>query len=384
MKRRRMALMVMVDALGGRFLRENSFLPELEYRASLRTVLGFSCSCQPTLLSGRMPAEHGHGAMYMLRDGHSVLDAARPFDRLPAFLADHHRIRQRIQGRISQRVSGYFSLYDVPTRLLPYFDLVEHRSIFEPKGLRWASSIFDRLEDLGIEYRSYDWRTPEEQNIEFAEEVLRAGAAEFVFLYLPSLDGLLHAHGPGGSEVLERLAWYESRIRHLLTVGSEASEVFEFFLFSDHGMSAVHGGIDLKSEVEREIGRNGKRYLAFYDSTMARFWFEDPVVGEEIASVLQGFAGGRLMPEDERSDLGVRFDDRSQGDLLWMADEGLLILPSYMGSRMLAGMHGYHPDARDADACLLGAYAPDRNMSHIRDLYGLMEMIAKQIHREHG
>ena len=104
-KRRRMALMVMVDALGGRFLREHDFLPELEYRASLRTVLGFSCACQPTLLSGKMPAEHGHGAMYMRRDGHSVLDAAKPFDRLPSFLADNHRGRSRSHGR-GQRDRG--------------------------------------------------------------------------------------------------------------------------------------------------------------------------------------------------------------------------------------------------------------------------------------
>ena len=57
-RRKRLAVMVMGDALGGRFLREHSFLPELEYRASLRTVLGFSCACQPTLLSGKMPAEN--------------------------------------------------------------------------------------------------------------------------------------------------------------------------------------------------------------------------------------------------------------------------------------------------------------------------------------
>lgn len=375
-KRRRLALMVMVDALGGRFLREHGFLPELEYRASLRTVLGFSCSCQPTLLSGKMPSENGHGAMYVRRDGPSVLDAAYPFHRLPSFLADNHRIRRKIQGRVASQIDGYFSLYDVPTRLLPRFDLVEKRNIFQPGGLVRAESIFDHLKKSGVHFSTYDWRSPETESFAAAEKDIIGEEIDFIFLYLPTLDGLLHRYGPGGEQVLEHLAWYEQRLRRLIDLGKESAELFEFFLFSDHGMSPVHGGADLKSKIEAELGRNGRRYLAFYDSTMARFWFEDARVGEELVSLLNSFEGGRLIPEDERDELGIRFPDRSQGDLLFVIDEGLLILPSYMGSYLLAGMHGYHPDARYADACLLGMYSPDVGMSHIRDLYPLMVSVA--------
>lgn len=381
-KRRRVALMVMVDALGARFLRDHRFLPELEYRASLRTVLGFSCACQPTLLSGKMPAEHGHGSMYMLREGSSVLDAARPFHLLPSFLADNHRVRRRIQGRIAERVDGYFSLYDVPTRLLPRFDLVERRNIFRPGGLRSASSIFDTLQASRLAFSTYDWRTPEEENFRSAERDLQEGRVDFVFLYLPFLDGLLHRHGPGGDEVVEHLEWYERRVYRLIEMGSDSAEIFEFYLFSDHGMSPVHGGVDLKSVVEHDLGRNGRRYLAFYDSTMARFWYDDPHIGEELVSLLKGIRGGRLIPEDEREELGIRFADRSQGDLLFVMDEGLLILPSYMGGHLLAGMHGYHPSARHADACLLGLVSPDVGMQHIRDLHHLMSTVVDALEKD--
>ena len=89
-----------------------------------------------------------------------------------------------------------------------------------------------------------------------------------------------------------------------------------------------------------------------------------------------------MIPEDEKTELGIRFADRSQGDLLFVVDEGLLVLPSYMGRHMLAGMHGYHPDATHADASLLGGYAPDYNVGHIRDLYTLMEGIAVRLSEE--
>ena len=50
-----------------------------------------------------------------------------------------------------------------------------------------------------------------------------------------------------------------------------------------------------------------------------------------------------------------------------------------MGRSMLKGMHGYHPDAVDADACVLGLGAPAREMTHIRDLHGLMRDVLEWV-----
>lgn len=384
MKRRRLGLFIMVDALGSRFLRDHEFLPELEYRAGLRTVLGFSCACQPTLLSGKMPHEHGHGAMFMLRNGESPLDVARRYAWLPSIIADNHRIRARLHAAVAHQVQGYFSLYECPTRLLPRFDLVEHRSIFRPGGIRRARSIFDRLAALDLSWRVYTWETPEEENLEATEAAILGGKADFIFLYLPGLDGLLHAHGNGGDPVLVHLAWYEEWIRRLLDRAANMADVVEAYVFGDHGMSDVHGAVDLISDVESNLGRNGDRYLAFYDSTMARFWIEDEATRREMEGILRGRTEGRVLVEDELSELGVDFDDRSQGDVLFVLREGLILIPSYMGKTMLAGMHGYHPDAEYADAALLGMHSPDHHVDHIRDLYHLMNDVATRLGEDSG
>ncbi|RKZ11009.1 hypothetical protein DRQ32_06570, partial [bacterium] len=105
----RVALFVFVDALGFNLLRSREFLPEFEFRAGLRTVLGYSCACHPTLFSGRMPHDHGHGAMYPLNQGGSPLEAANSWSWLPPRIADNHRVRARLQGQIGREVSGYFS-----------------------------------------------------------------------------------------------------------------------------------------------------------------------------------------------------------------------------------------------------------------------------------
>ena len=286
MKLRRLGVFVMIDALGFNFLREHEFLPELEFRVGLRTVLGYSCACQPTILTGRLPHEHRHGAMYQRAQGPTPLEAARRYAWLPSVISDNYRVRNRIYGKVSTQVDGYFSLYECPTRLLPAFDLVEHKCIFEPGSMRHGGNVFDLFGQLELNYRHYYWKTPEERNILAAEDDLRSGRVEMLFLYLPALDGLLHEHGSGGEPVHTHLRWYEDRIRRLREIAEDMADEVEFFVFSDHGMSDVHGAVDLIPDVESRFGANGRRYLAFYDSTMARFWSDDTVLLDELRDML--------------------------------------------------------------------------------------------------
>lgn len=379
MKQRRLGVFVMIGALGFRFLREHEFMPELEFRVGLRTVLGDSFACEPTALTGRLPHDHGHAAMFQRANGSTPLAAARRYAWLPPIVRDDHRVRERIHGKVAALIDAEFSLCECPTHLLPEFDLAAHRCIFEPGSMRRGTNIFDRFHELGIRYRRYDSRTLEEQNILQAEDDLRSGDLEMLFLYLPALDGLLHEHGSAGDPVLAHLAWYEDRLRRLRAAAEETADEVEFFVFSDHGMSDVHGAIGLLPEIERAFGGNGGRYLAFYDSTMARFWSEDAGLLHDMRAALGDRHDGRCIHDEEKAELGIDFEDRSHGDLHFVVDEGLLIVPSYRGRRMLAGMHGYHPDAVDADACLLGNFSPSLDPTHIRHAYDLMDATAGRL-----
>ncbi|MBI2951474.1 hypothetical protein HYY27_05230, partial [bacterium] len=59
--RRKLALFVFIDAFGWEILRRRPFLDDLlKVKAPLTTVLGYSSTCDPTILTGRLPREHGH------------------------------------------------------------------------------------------------------------------------------------------------------------------------------------------------------------------------------------------------------------------------------------------------------------------------------------
>ena len=60
----------------------------------------------------------------------------------------------------------------------------------------------------------------------------------------------------------------------------------------------------------------------------------------------------------ELAELGTLFPDRYFGELIFLVEEGVLIVPSHMGERPIRAMHGYHPDAPHSYASLLTNYTP--------------------------
>ncbi|HEU4364717.1 MAG TPA: hypothetical protein VFT13_04560, partial [Candidatus Krumholzibacteria bacterium] len=71
---------------------------------------------------------------------------------------------------------------------------------------------------------------------------------------------------------------------------------------------------------------------------------------------------GRRLRDEELETMGCLFPAREYGETVFLADPGVLIVPSFMGSRAIAAMHGYHPDDTFSRGCFLsdaGATAPD-------------------------
>jgi hypothetical protein len=111
-----------------------------------------------------------------------------------------------------------------------------------------------------------------------------------------------------------------------------------------------------------------------YDSTMARFWFFSDVARQKIPLVLQGVPEGRIMPDEELKRFRAHFADGRFGELIFLVQEGVLIVPSHMGERPIRAMHGYHPHDPQSYATLFSntsSVPPD--ITHIPHIHRLME-----------
>jgi hypothetical protein len=370
-----LSIYVLVDALGWELVRHHRFLDDLlPDRRWLVTVLGYSSGAIPTLLSGRVPAEHGHWNLFYRAPAASPFRWTRPLGRLPRPLVENPVARRGIK-HLSRRLSGYtgyFSIYDYPVAQLAQFDLAEKRDIYQPGGLS-CPSLFDRLRQAGIAYEGYTYhRHTDAQILDLAPERAATTSARVLFLYLSGLDHYLHFHIADREGVRGQLAWYEAGLRRVWRAATQARDDVRLFVFSDHGMTPVRWTYDLARDVETLGLATPGDYLAAYDSTMARFWFATERARERLGALLGDHPCGRLLDRAELTRLGIWFDDDRYYQALFLMKPGVLLCPSHMGSVRFAGMHGYHPSDPTSDAVLLASVPVDRAVDHITGVHDVL------------
>lgn len=374
--RGKLALFVFIDAFGWEILRRQSFLDDLsKVKAPLRTVLGYSSTCDPTILTGKLPREHGHFSFFRYNPEESPFGLCRSLALLPRFITRRGRVR-RMMSKVIQRYhgyTGYFQIYNVPFRYLPLFDYSERRDIYQPGGINGGvPTVFDHLRERGLPFHLSDWRGNEGRNLEALEAALEEGKIGFAYLYLAALDAILHAHGSRSSAVDEKIRWYDRKLRSVIRLAQKKYDAVHVHIFSDHGMTDVTEDCDLMARIDRLGLRFGADYAAMYDSTMARFWFLNDSARKKVVDALKAEPRGQILSEEQLAEYGCDFGDRRYGELFFLVNPGVLICPSFMGETPLAGMHGYEPDHRDSLAMFVSNVIPDPMPGRLDDLYGLM------------
>lgn len=346
---RPVVLVFLVDALGWEIAQRFGFgRDEFATRAPLGTVLGYSSAAIPSLLSGATPAEHGSWSMFRRSDGAGAFDFLDHLPRMPRALEWRARRWVRRYADARAGVRAYYDLYEVPLHLLHRFDLGQKGDPFQPGGLA-RETVFDAMKRDGIRYRLWYYRTSEEDNFAQAEQALE-GDADVVFVYTAELDALMHRVGIFHDSVAARLRRYSAFLSAMRRSARARGLELTTVLLSDHGMTDVVRIADPWRALDATGRRLGRDYLAFFDSTMVRVWGD---AGAVDAATLAMGEHGRRLSDDEMRSLGCWFPAREYGDAVVLANPGVLIVPSFMGSSPIAAMHGYHPDDAFSQGCFM-------------------------------
>jgi hypothetical protein len=368
-------LFVFIDACGWEIIKDNpfgkSFAPE---RRKLESVFGYSSACVPSILSGRWPVEHRNWCYFVYDPENSPFKWLRPLRWLPNALTSRRRFRRLLSRAVKARMNfqGYFDLYNIPFQHISMFDFSEKKSPLRPGGMNCGPNIFDFLQEHKISWHASDPGKREEENLEDLIAQLKTESIDFAFAYLPELDGLLHRVGNKSPEVPEKLKGYESWIEWVLDTAMEHYQAVHLYVFSDHGMANCDEHLDLKKDIEALPVHMGRDYAVVYDSTMARFWFFNEQSKRLISDRLRQVPQGRILPDSELEHMHCLFPDRYFGELIFLVDEGVLIVPSHMGERPIRAMHGYHPYAKHSYAALLSNQSIPQTIQAIPDVYRLM------------
>lgn len=372
-----LSLFIMVDACGWEIVKDHPFLSQLApHRKKLESVFGYSSTCVPSILSGRWPDEHRNWCYFVYNPNESPFRSLRCLRWLPTFVTSRRIFRRWLTKfvKVQLKFRGYFDLYNIPFKYIHLFDFTEKKSPLKPKGMNRGSNIFDLLEEKKVAYYVTDTTTPEEEHLKALLADIRSEKIDFAFQYWAGLDGLLHMVGNDSPEIPKKLDHYEAWITQVMELAKNHYREVRLHVFSDHGMANCDIHLDLRVKIDQLGLKMGEDYAVVYDSTMARFWFLKPGVRERIVVILEQEKLGRIMPDEELKHYRAFFDDYAFGELIWLAQEGVLIVPSHMGERPIRAMHGYHPTDPQSYATLFSSHddVPE-SVTHIPHIYRLME-----------
>lgn len=369
------SLFVFIDACGWEIIKDTPFAVACApHRKRLDSVFGYSSACVPSILSGRWPVEHRNWCYFVYDPERSPFHWLRPLRWLPTWLTSRRRFRRWLSKAVKARMNfkGYFDLYNIPFKHISLYDFTEKKSPLKPGGMNRGTNIVDFLREHEVAYHISDPDRTEIENLDALLADLKTEKKDFAFVYLPELDGLLHRVGNQSAEVGTKLEAYELWLDRILETAHEHYDDVRLHVFSDHGMANCDEHLDLKARIEELPLRMGKDYAVVYDSTMARFWFLNErasrLINEKLALVPQG----RVLSDPELEELHCLFPDRYFGELIFLVNEGVLIVPSHMGERPIRAMHGYHPAAKHSYAALLSNQPVPGEITAIPDIYKLM------------
>lgn len=327
--------------------------------SSTREPMGFRPG--PAFLAGLYPEESGICALFKYSPQTSPFRTTRYSEWLGRLPKVGPRVRARLELEVSRRPEPVYrythTTAQIPLPLLRYFDYSE-------KGLPWemnfrSPTLFELMRERNGDYLYLGnpiYTSPYDD-----EEIVNrlCGSLEeshkFVFVHLALLDGVGHAHGPGSPEVADALRETDSRVERTVSCLESKFRNFHLFVFADHGMVQVESLIPIWTELARLPCKLKKDYLVFLDSTLARFWFFSESSRDHVVTLLSHLGHGRILNEKDIERHRMRFKDRGYGDILFLADPGSLIHPSFFSVSRQApkGMHGYDPDCRENQGLFL-------------------------------
>lgn len=360
-------VMYFADAFGWQYTQDAPFMEDFwSQRRPLQTILGYSSTIIPCLISGSMPRDTGVWTEYYREDRpQSKLAKAIVSSRVlltPTNLARLVVFRvARLRGmpaahrlRLPLQFAHLFARHDMDYRQFP------------PVALP-VPTMKDVASDLGLRFsfRYLGHQFDQQEEIQRMKEQM--SEVDVFFFYDASID--LYGHHRGAS--VKALSSEISRVASFLTEATgivEQSDTAEVLLFSDHGMTDVASTYDLLAALQGlTIGTD---YLAFIDSTFTRFWYLKPGAKEAVHAKLTG-APASFLSREEQARYGIDFPDTRYGEDILAADEGVVFHPSYISPSFFRtkeypekGTHGYRPEAPTASGiCFYRGTVIDQELS---------------------
>lgn len=330
-----------------------------------RVVPGFGYCERAEIFTGKTPLETGYLTAIGFDPERSPFKGMETYLRalalaeacLPVNLA-RRALRKTVRPYFLAQPHG-LDCYHIPYRFLSYLALTEdYYDLWDPRTFE-TPSIFDHLraKERSFFYDSFtalNFRQPmtDEDRLRTALQAADQGHSLYL-IYISAPDYYGHYHGSEAPETARALGAMDDSLRSFVEQFERTRPGSKYVFLGDHGMVRVDTQVDLARtlvSVAKSLGlRPCRDYLYFLDSTLCRVWFLNPKARERLAPALRGHSvfqeNGVFLDVDQPGEISIPLDDRRYGDLLWLANGGVLVSPDFFhhGKKKVYGMHGYSP-----------------------------------------
>lgn len=345
--------------------------------ASVVSLLGYSIGIHPTIWSGKYQEEHGTFTTFYYDPERSPFKWTRSLKFLPT-----HFLRKNFLAALK---APYFLLPGgkkltpkfiknkviplppaIPIDVAPYFS----NNPLESK----SGTIFERLGKEGVSC-SRQSDAPDYFGVYKRMEDMALTEASVDFFYLYRADELGHIRGPYSNQVASYLRAADTKIKELVHDAGKKHGVVNFLLFSDHGMCEVKNFINVQKILSKTSLKNGKDYIAFYDSTMARFWPKTEAAKGAIVRALSKTKGIKFLDKSLLKKYHIDFRDKKRyGELIFLLDPETRIFPDYFAPIKggVKGWHGFDPEFPESKGIFVTNLPLKKKEIKIVELFGFI------------
>lgn len=251
--------------------------------------------------------------------------------------------------------------YNIPFKFLEYFNLTEdENNLHEIDKLCGKESVFKLVSKLnGNTYMGAFTALGQKSNGDDKNRIKLAIKAAsdknniFIPIYVSVADSIGHNYGPNSKEMEKEVNALDSLLEESVQKLLEIDSNTKFLFLGDHGMSEVESTINVKLEISKISKRHKLKekrdFIYFLDSTLLRMWFfndeSKDIFLDEMNKNEEFTRKGLIISKSLADKYKLPFENRKYGDLMWWANEGVLIYPDFFHKRkIMKGMHGYRPN----------------------------------------
>jgi hypothetical protein len=348
-----------IDGLCPDSVEKMPFVSTLAKPARIRTELGYSITCHPSMYTGVWPDQHLSWFIWQRNEQTSPFRWLHESgaDRLPEnpyLKYGLYQATKRFKGN-----SAFFSVpfpAFVPLRHWHCFDVTE-KKFWHEDGFNHFPTIFEIFRQKGVSTRILGMNR---QAHRAAEQLMAAelGFEQFTYLFFGDIDAVSHACCQDSKQGLERLLAVDRAIERWYRAATKEGGEPTFLLWSDHGHIPIEERIDVAARFhDRRLDLDD--YVHFVDSNYLRFWFRDDAERARIERVLPDLGKGFVVDGPTAEKYHVRMPDNRYGDLIYYLEAPAVFHKgtfNVLGRRMTSSdvsMHGYSPENRGVDGTLV-------------------------------